>query len=91
MSAGLLKTEVEGYIKSGKLQTVLLGNVQQLKEGLERKDDGQQMQDNSISHTHTVSANFFSTYVCLFLHAYKQLQQVTELAHMATGARPGYQ
>lgn len=39
ISSELLKTEVEGYIKSGKLQQVLLGNVQYLKQGLEKKDD----------------------------------------------------
>lgn len=49
------------------------------------------MQDNSISRTHTVSANFFSMYVCLFLQAYKWLQQVTELTPMAAGACPQYQ
>ena len=71
MSSQLLRTETEGYTKPGKLQQVLLGSVQQLNQGPERKDDRQQTQDNSIPPTHAVSANLFSVYVRLLSHAYK--------------------
>jgi len=39
MSSQLLRTETEGYTKPGKLQQVLLGSVQQLNQGPERKYD----------------------------------------------------